>query len=56
MCPALLEIASTNYTSLLTTRFPFQIPHTSVSEEVTSNPACASFTVSTLIKHKQLSA
>jgi len=49
-----LEIVSTKYT-FLSSRFPFQLPHTSVSQEVPPNPAWASFTAFILIKHKQLS-
>jgi len=30
LCPALLEIVSPQYISLLSSRFPFQLTHTSV--------------------------
>jgi len=55
LCPALLEIVSTKYTSLLWSRCHFQLPHMSVRQEVSSNTAWASFAASILIKYKQLS-
>jgi len=50
LCPALLQIISTEYTSLLPSRFLFNLL-TPLSAKKSPNPACASFTASTLLKH-----